>query len=150
MIHFKRYKKDWALSNKLDQFIIDNSYKYPFVVNNNIPETLFAITEYYNTNKHLAISDINSDNTIFANSGINLLYRAWHDFIHIEYKLLFTLEGELEVYNIMQSQLPNDYYLEKFLLYGDIVGQTLYHNKYNKFPSNQREFVIDFLTTGKL
>lgn len=145
MIEFKRYKLDWPFSPKLNQFIIDNQYKYPYVINNEL-HTLVEITEFYKSKGVLGVSDIGCENTIFGNKNINLAFRAWHDSIHIKHNLPFTLEGELAVFNEIQSQLHCNYYFEKLLLYGDIIGQTLYYEKYKVFPDNQRDFVIDFLT----
>lgn len=147
MRHLKRYKKECAISPKLDQFIIDNSYKYPYDIVNEY-NTLVEITDYYNNTGRYAISNVNCNNTIFKDSSVNIMFRAWHDSIHIKYQYDFDIYGELNVYNIMQSQLPDDYNLERVLLYGDIVGQTLYFNKYQDFPINQRDFIIDFLSEG--
>lgn len=149
MIEFKRYKSDWPFSDRLNQFIRDNNYKYPYLINNDLV-TLEGIKIFYEVNSKYGISNQHCANTIFGNIDTNLMFRAWHDAIHIKHDLPFTLEGEIAVYNIMQAELHNSYYLEKLLLYADIVGQTLYFNKYNKFPDNQREFVIDFITKGTI
>lgn len=149
MIEFKKYKLDWSFSQKLNQFISDNKYKYPYVINNDLL-TFDDIKLFYKTNGVYGITDLNCENTIFGNKDTNLAFRAWHDAIHIQHDLPFTLKGELEVYNIMQSQLHHNYYFEKLLLYADIVGQSLYYEKHNAFPDNQRNFVIDFLTKNSI
>lgn len=149
MIEFKRYKSNWSFSDRLNQFIWNNKYKYPYLINNDL-ETLEDIKMFYDINGKYGVSNQNCENTIFGNVDTNLMFRAWHDDIHIKYNLDFTLEGEIAVYNIMQAELHNSYYFEKLLLYADIVGQTLYFNKCNKFPDNQREFVIDFITKGTI
>lgn len=149
MIEFKKYKTNWSFSDRLNQFIWNNKYKYPYLINNDL-ETLEDIKMFYDINGKYGVSNQNCENTIFGNVDTNLMFRAWHDDIHIKYNLDFTLEGEIAVYNIMQAELHNSYYFEKLLLYADIVGQTLYFNKYNKFPDNQREFVIDFITKGTI
>lgn len=91
-----------------------------------------------------------SDNTIFGNTIINWYFRAWHDYIHITQGLGYDFAGEVAVANIQAAQLPDSWDFERRLVNSEVVGQALYHEKYQTFVEDQRGFTITFLKTGKV
>lgn len=81
---------------------------------------------------------------------VNWLARAWHDYTHFTIDRGYNSIDEIVVGKVQASELPHDWWYEKALIDADITGQILYHNKYNKFPKDQRKFVLEYLKTGKI
>jgi len=86
-----------------------------------------------------------SENTIFGNEKINHYFRAWHDYIHLNYNLGYSITEESIVCNIQKDQLPQNWYFEKELINAEIIGQSHYFYMNNDFVKNQRLFTANYL-----
>lgn len=89
-----------------------------------------------------------SENTIFGNEKINHYFRAWHDYIHINYNLGYSITEESIVCNIQRDMLPSEWYFEKELINAEIIGQAHYFYRNNKFVENQRLFTAIYLDSS--
>jgi hypothetical protein len=88
-----------------------------------------------------------SDNNIFGSTGMNLMFRAWHDYTHITNDLGYSFLDESITAEMQQAQLPADWLYEKKLVHCEIVGQAMYFMKNDRFAEDQRSFTQWFLRT---
>jgi len=86
-----------------------------------------------------------SDNTIFGDRKINHYFRAWHDYIHLNYNLGYSITEESIVCNIQRDMLPKEWVFEKDLINAEIIGQAHYFYMNNDFVKNQRLFTANYL-----
>ena len=118
----------------------------------NAPETWADLKAWHkasgdNASVAMPVYDGACENSIYPTKEDNYLFRAWHDSIHLQYNLSFSLEDETEVAHIHQEQLtairaPN---CVKKAILADTLGQVEYYYKYGSFVPNQREFVTSVL-----
>lgn len=141
-------------SQRLNDFITSfyNARKNTFVFTDsddfnpeNIEETFNNHKKKYRETQKINIWNGASDKTIFGSSEINTFFRAWHDFIHINYNLGYSQTEEAIVCNIQCDMLPNDWIFEKELIRAEIIGQAHYNYKNNTFVKNQRLFTCLYL-----
>lgn len=79
--------------------------------------------------------------TIYQDIGRGLMFRAWHDSIHIAWSLSTNQEDELEVarVHVEACQTP----LQRALVYADTAGQTLaYWMRDRRYIRQQRAFTM--------
>lgn len=97
----------------------------------------------------LPVSNENTAHTIYSRPAVNLAFRAWHDALHIHYRLDVSHAGELAVAELHQDALRGE--LGRFekgaadILWADTAGQTEYFSRWGQFPEDQRAFVAAFL-----
>jgi len=115
-----------------------------------ITSTFESVKEYYDKHGVIPVDGDHCDDTIFGHKSINIAFRAWHDFMHIQLNEDFSPMGELRVAFAQAAQLPDDWYYEKMLIMSEVAGQVAYHDKYGKFVEGQREFTTELLKTGKI
>ena len=130
-----RLKASMPRSQRLNDFIRERvkSIKYKAMDRDVPPEEIGQ----YQCFDELPISGLYCEGTIFADPEINVMFRAWHDYVHLKYNLPFNLEGELEAAFIQCAELPFDWWMEKHLVMIEIGAQTLYNVK------NEGSFVED-------
>lgn len=80
-----------------------------------------------------------SDQTVFTDPTVNLLFRAWHDIGHLVLNQPFTREGERAVAAWQMSYLKG---IDKQIMWSDIVDQYDYYAEHGEFVKDQRAFVI--------
>jgi len=88
-----------------------------------------------------------SDATIYGDASVNHAFRAWHDSIHIAKSLPFTLEGETLV-ALEQARIIGGRYSD--IIMAEIYGQAEYFQTHGEFPTNQVEFMIEYLKQKKV
>jgi hypothetical protein len=112
------------------------------------PEDINKTFEFYKwhfeTNGTVPVWDDGAKDNIFADSVVNGIFRGWHDLLHVQHNLQFTLDDEIKLFDIQVKLLPEDYVYEKYLLFSEIVGQGLMHT-YKDGVHDQRLFTRDFL-----
>ena len=152
--NFLRYKKTASFSPRLNQFINDwfDAKKDTFIFTdtddfdeNNIEATFEAHKKRYRETKKIYVWTGASENTIFGDPTVNHKFRAWHDYIHINYNLGYSITEESIVCDIQRDMLPNDWNLERSLIECEIRGQAHYFYLNNRFISNQRIFTVCWL-----
>lgn len=95
----------------------------------------------------MMVSNLYCNNTIFGSPEINCKFRVVHDFLHYKHKLSFSVSDECKV-NHYQTTEAYKAKLSKFdiaLLNIETVGQVIYYDTNNDFPTNQRDFTIQQL-----
>jgi len=149
--------KNIPFSDKLNQFIklwFEN-HKDTFVFtendnfdSNDIEATFESHKKIYRETGKIYIWTGASENTIFGDEKINHYFRAWHDYIHLNYNLGYSITEESIVCNIQRDMLPNEWVFEKDLINAEIIGQAHYFYRNNKFVENQRLFTAIYLDSS--
>ena len=133
--------KIWFETNK-DTFIFTDEDNFD---STNIEATFESHKKTYKETGKIYIWTGESKNTIFGKEKINHYFRAWHDYIHLNYNLGYSITEESIVCNIQRDMLPNEWYFEKELINAEIIGQAHYYYKNNSFVKNQRLFTSMYL-----
>ena len=96
------------------------------------------------------ISNLHCDKTIFWTPYMNVLHRFWHDNVHLQLGLDFSVEDELAAaeYQVMILRYHGLSKLAMQIVNADIAGQVLHHQRYGEFPRNQRAFVERAVSHG--
>lgn len=143
-------------SQRLNNFILHwwvgnashfKMYNSPQFQLDNAKETFESFTKEWNLNKTIPMWNDNSKENIFGNAEINAMFRAWHDYMHVVTGNDFTLQGEINTYQIQVEMLPKHWTYERMLLQAEIVGQGIHYTFSDKIISDQREFARNYLKT---
>ena len=136
-----QYIKVWFETNK-DTFVFSTEDNFN---SEDIEVTFESHKKIYRETGKIYIWTGESKNTIFGKEKINHYFRAWHDYIHLNYNLGYSITEESIVCNIQRDILPNEWYFEKELINAEIIGQAHYYYKNNSFVENQRLFTSMYL-----
>tara|TARA_R110002074_G_scaffold302750_1_gene473953 strand:- start:1675 stop:2184 length:510 start_codon:yes stop_codon:yes gene_type:complete len=136
-----QYIKVWFETNK-DTFVFSAEDNFN---SEDIEATFESHKKTYKETGKIYIWTGESKNTIFSSEKINHYFRAWHDYIHLNYNLGYSITEESIVCNIQRDMLPNDWHFEKELINAEIIGQAHYYYKNNSFVENQRLFTSMYL-----
>jgi hypothetical protein len=136
-----QFIKLWFKTHK-DIFIFTNEDNFN---PNDIEGTFNAHKKIYKETGKVHIWTGESENTIFGKEKINHYFRAWHDYIHLNYNLGYSITEESIVCNIQRDMLPSDWVFEKELINAEIIGQAHYFYINNDFVKNQRLFTANYL-----
>lgn len=139
-----KFIKIWFETNK-DIFVFTKKDNFN---SKDIKETFEAHKKTYRETGKIYIWTGESKNTIFGKEKINHYFRAWHDYIHLNYNLGYSITDESIVCNIQRDMLPNEWYFEKELINAEIIGQAHYFYKNNSFVKNQRLFASMYLNNS--
>lgn len=134
---------------KVGKAIADEGYSMRCT--KNAPESFEALMSYKGSKIIPILSDA-CENTIY-HEGNNLLFRLWHDLIHIENAYDFSREGEyntalmhLELVTNFKHGLVSD--LAVKIMAADTIGQVEYYYRNKKFVNNQKAFVRACIDVG--
>ncbi len=92
-----------------------------------------------------------SDRTIYGEPAYNHLQRACHDNWHLRLNADTDVHGEYRVAIAQANEVARvggDTVAD--FVFADLFGQTLFMQKYLRFPEDQVGFVLDFITTGRI
>ena len=145
--NFLRYRHNVALSPRLNEWIIERAAKIKWHPSSDAPsnlEDLKAVAD------DIPILDQFNEDNIFGDPDVNMMFRAWHDSVHIKHDLPMDLLGETRAAFIQAAELPSDWWFERFLLMTEITGQVCYYEVHNNFVNTQRAFTINVLRTGEI
>jgi len=101
-----------------------------------------------NTNKTMKIFTGGSNHTIYDEDSmgatLNILARAWHDEYHYLADLDFSYRSEMKVQELQWHELKRANLTDEaeLLFLIDMVGQTTYYQKTDKFLNRQR-YTVD-------
>ena len=100
--------------------------------------------------KVIPVFNGNCENTIYQKPNDNIIFRAWHDSIHLEYGLSFKPVDEKKVGLIHCQQLRAIGAPTHVInaIYFDVVGQVEYYSLIGEFLSNQVAFVQECMEKG--
>jgi len=100
--------------------------------------------------KVLPVFNGNCENTIYQKPSDNIMFRAWHDSIHLEHNLSFNPVDEKKVGLIHCQQLrligAPTHVINA--IYFDVVGQVEFYSHMGEFITNQFDFVQDCMVKG--
>jgi len=90
------------------------------------------------------------EKTIFASPDDNLLFRAWHDCIHLELNKSFSLADETSVFALHVEQLQAIKAPQSVIaaIHADGIAQVKYYYQHKIYVSDQHTFVYDVLNQG--
>ena len=139
-----KFIKIWFETNK-DVFVFTKKDNFNA---QDISATFEANKKTYRQTGKIHVWTGESKNTIFGKEKINHYFRAWHDYIHLNYNLGYSITDESIVCNIQKDMLPSDWYFEKELINCEIIGQAHYFYMNNNFVKNQRLFTSMYLNNS--
>lgn len=149
-MNYIRLKKEIPFSKKLNEWIKDRASSIKYKAIRGLKEVSFDQFKE-NTRLNGGTMHISSDfceNTIFGDPEINVMFRAWHDEVHLKLNEGFDYMAEARVAFAQISELPEDWREEKLLILSEVIGQAAYHEKTGEFVDNQRDFTFNLLSEG--
>lgn len=148
-MNYIRLKRSVPFSKRLNEWIKER-VKDVSIIETEDQMPLDELEAFYKTHGVLYINNQFCDNTIFGDPATNIMFRAWHDLIHIELGEGFDYMQEARVAFKQIAELPEDWREEKLLILSEIIGQAAHHEKYDKFVDDQRMFTVNLLETGNI
>lgn len=142
--------KTAPFSQRLNDFIINRVKSINYVAGSFKEMDFEELKRLYLEKGKLYISRDNCQNTIFGSPEVNIMFRAWHDQVHIDANEGFEYMQETRVAFLQAAELPEDWHFEKMLILAEVVGQAAYHEKTGGFVPDQIQFTKDLLLTGKI
>lgn len=123
---------------KMDRCLTRNGVEW--IAASDAPSTYKELKESYKKHNKIIIWDGASEKSIWGRMG-NLLFRAFHDYIHATYDLSFLDADEREVRRVSCNLLHLSESQCRILKI-EIDSQIDYKNKYGVFPEDQVAFFI--------
>lgn len=146
---YSRLKKQVPFSNRLNEWIKERVKTISYFPYEGLEEMSFEdFKSEVKTRGSMPISSDHCEGTIFGDPEVNIMFRAWHDKIHLDLDEGFGYMEEARVAFAQISELPEDWKEEKLLILTEVIGQAAYHEKTGQFIENQREFTISVLEKG--
>lgn len=133
-------KKD--LINYLNNCILKKTTNLKYIVKDHAPNTFQDLKN----ESSLVIWSGESDVTIYNDPLVNYAFRAMHDNLHLITGLDFSHASEIELGRIQANQFDSS--IVQDIVFCEVAGQALYHEKTGLFVSNQVEFTEKFLKNG--
>jgi hypothetical protein len=106
---------------------------------------------------YITVSKDECDNSIYDSPIVNRMARVWHDKLHLNHNLSFSLEDEIKVAKYQQLDIDNyrmmhfsEYSqsvvdLAKKIIYIDVAEQLKYYYENNEYVENQKAFVLNII-----
>lgn len=140
--YLNKFITDWFTKNQH----LFSQYSEPQFDFNDVNATFQAFQDHWYSKGTIPMWYDDNEDNIFASTTVNGMFRAWHDFIHIITGNDFTLQGEINSYEVQQAFLPADWKYEKSLMKAEIIGQAEFYtaNPKGKIDS-QRKFTQNYM-----
>ncbi len=149
----------FGLKFYLDNYTIPHAKNLLFRIEDHTTNSFVQFKKEIKETGYLTISKEGCNKSIFDDARYNILFRYWHDVIHYETNLNFSLDHEIKVCNIQIKEISkfldiNGYsacMIEdiKEIIYHEIISQGLFYKSNNNFIDNQKKFIYDlFLSDG--
>lgn len=84
-----------------------------------------------------------SDNTIYQDKRVNWAFRALHDQLHLETRLDFSVDAEMELGRIQASKYNSR--LVQELVFCEVAGQALHFKQTGTFVVDQVKFALTWM-----
>ena len=127
---------------EIEKVVLQESMKLPFRATANAPSTYKAVKAMFDSgitpNNPVLVYNGGSEDTIYSSPDLNFAFRAWHDRVHWENGLNFSVTDEIIVGMEQARKIDNN--MGICIMFADTAGQRVYYHKYGEFVSNQREF----------
>lgn len=139
---------DTTLISALAALVRDQAHGLQFEATGTAPETMQGLV----VTQGRYISGLYSDTSIYGDAQHNILFRAWHDSLHLQLGagFDFTPDGETRV-ALEQARIASQYgEILGRALWADTYGQGAHYLKYGAFPVDQQAFVSAYLITPQI
>lgn len=104
------------------------------------PDAPSTVQDLFNSTS-LIIWSGGSDSTIYGDASVNYAFRAVHDMTHLETRLNFTPEHEIEMGRIQAAKLASRCEsLMADLFYCEIALQAAHYLQHGDFVADQKSF----------
>lgn len=117
-------------------------YVPPYVACSNAPNAWKDLQKFKNA-AILPVYAGSCDNTIYGDAAINVAFRAWHDWIHLQYGLSFTPDNEQQVAAIHALHCDNEN--DAIVIYADVMSQVEHYQRTGEYSDHQIHTVIEWL-----
>lgn len=125
--------------NYINNTILNQASKLVYSVKDIAPDTEKSL---FNSTG-LVIWSGASDNTIYQDASVNWAFRALHDHLHLDTRLDFSVDAEIELGRIQASKY-NSRLLQE-LVFCEVAGQALYFKETGMFIADQVKFTLDWM-----
>ncbi|MEM7200243.1 MAG: hypothetical protein AAF628_08270 [Planctomycetota bacterium] len=140
----------------LEQFIHAQAPKHH--ISPNAPDTFAELKAWRDEGNILGVDSLpvsgdHCEQTIYRDRATNVAFRAWHDAIHLAHDYGTDFEGEIATASEHARRVLDS--LGVFadeaaaIITADTAGQSIYHNRHGRFPTDQRKFVREFVAGGE-
>lgn len=123
----------------LNRAVLDQVKGITYTVADNAPDTASALFGHIG---ELVVWSGASDQTIYGSESVNWAFRAWHDSIHLDYGLGFSVGEEIEIAEIQAGMIGGRL---GDILYAEVAGQAEYLLQNGEFPKDQKAFINEYL-----
>jgi hypothetical protein len=148
--------------------IVNKLFPTGYDVSADAPGDWATLYSHVRSTGRMEVSNVNSDQSIFADAETNYAFRAWHDHCHLRdhdgvflgskypfnYPGTFDWEGEVWVYKQMLDDVIKIYShcgeMVDRLLEAEVLGQFLHQKAWGCFPVNQFAFTRAYLVNPVL
>ena len=145
--------------NSIENFLTDYRGDYKFKLADKTTDNFLSFKNETLKNGYITISKQGNDKTIYTKSTYNIIARLWHDNLHLQHNLDFSIDdekivcylqiAELETYLVKRGVSPCTIQDATEIIYHDIIGQVDFYANNKKFVDNQMKFVYSrFLVKG--
>lgn len=128
-----------SIINFINNTILSQASKLKYIVKDLAPNNE---RDLFNE-KTLVIWSGESDNTIYQDANVNQAFRALHDALHLNTRLNFSHDAEIELGRIQASQYDSQ--LMQDLVYCEVSLQAKYHKETGLFVQDQYNFTMNRL-----
>lgn len=113
----------------------------PFVVRAHcVPASLSELRQAIASGEPLPVYSGHSDGTVWGDHALNHRFRAWHDSRHSALQVDFDYAGENRAAKDATQYFQGDDV--RALVWAEVWGQVLHHERYGAFPTNQLGFTL--------
>lgn len=123
----------------VNNLILKQASSLKYIVKNEAPSTEL---ELFNSPTLIVWSGA-SDNTIYQDNNVNYAFRALYDVLHLETKLNFSVDAEIELGRIQASKYDSDIMQE--LVYCEVAMQAMHYKTTGQFVSDQIAFTKTYM-----
>lgn len=126
-------------------------FPHGFDVAPDAPDTYKKLRAHLDAEKRMVVYNGGSEGTIYGDDEVNYCFRAWHDVCHYYGEHDFSPEGEAGVLKMQCFQLRQLYGDTEetrrwvSILNAEVVGQREYYQRYKRYITDQRGFVLAYL-----
>lgn len=114
------------------------------------PNIWKELKQYQGRDISVPINSVSDDANIYGSADGNIVFRAWHDAIHLHYNLGFDIGSEMKVAAIHREQMINCGVQDRVahLICMDVAGQATYYEQHGDYVSDQLEFMNRIMRHG--
>lgn len=128
-----------VLAPRLNEIILNKVKSLVWSVSDSAPSTFGDLVGHGGS---LVVWSGESNHSIYGDPHVNRAFRALHDSMHVRFGLSFSAEHEIELARRTAAMFDGTL---ADLVWSDIAGQVEFFKEFGHFPSNQVDFVLNYL-----